>query len=102
MNVSDETYIKALNFTNEVPSPSSSSSSILPIITTITYGDSSPSVQARLNLSVTADGTKSFYPHENNQYSLGLVSRSSGTYTLAPITGVLTSSLEAEVLSCTS
>ena len=72
---SDETYIKALNFTNEVPSPSSSSSSILPIITTITYGDSSPSVQARLNLSVTADGTKSFYPHENNQYSLGLVSR---------------------------
>ena len=72
---SDDTYIKSLNFTNEVPSQSSSSSSIMPIITTITYGDSSPSVKARLNLRITADGTISFYPHENNQYSLGLTSR---------------------------
>ena len=72
---SDDTYIKSLNFTNEVASPSSSSSSILPIITTITYGDSSPSLQARLNLRITADGVKSLYPHENNQYSLGLTSR---------------------------
>ena len=72
---SDNTYIKSLNFTYEVESPSSSSSSIMPIITTITYGDSSPSVQARLNLRVTADGIKSLYPHENNQYSLGLTSR---------------------------
>ena len=73
---SDETYIKSLNFTNEVASPSSSSSAIMPIITTITYSDSSPSVQARLNLRVTADGIKSFYPHEDNAYSLGLSSRS--------------------------
>ena len=73
---SDNTYIKSLNFTNEVASTSSSSSSIMPIITTITYSDSSPSVQARLNLSVTADGIKSLYPHENGQYSLGLSSRS--------------------------
>ena len=72
---SGDTYIKSLNFTNEVPNPSSSSSSIMPIITTITYGDSSPSVQARLNLRITADGIKSLYPHENNQYSLGLTSR---------------------------
>lgn len=72
---SDDTFVKSLNFTNEVPSQSSSSSSILPIITTITYGDSSPSVQARLNLRITADGVKSLYPHENNQYSLGLTSR---------------------------
>lgn len=72
---SDDTYIKSLNFTNEVASPSSYSSSILPIITTITYGDSSPSLQARLNLRITADGVKSLYPHENNQYSLGLTSR---------------------------
>lgn len=72
---SDGTYIKSLNFTNEVPSQSSSSNSIMPIITTITYGDSSPSVQARLNLRVTADGIKSLYPHENNQYALGLTSR---------------------------
>lgn len=72
---SDDTYIKSLNFTNEVPSPSSSSSSIMPIITTITYGDSSPSVQARLNLRVMADGIKSLYPHENSAYSLGLNSR---------------------------
>ena len=72
---SDDTYIKSLNFTSEVASQSSSSSSILPIITTITYGDSSPSVQARLNLRVTADGIKSLYPHENNQYALGLTSR---------------------------
>lgn len=75
-NFTDDTYIKSLNFTNEVPSPSSSSSSILPIITTITYGDSSPSVQARLDLRVTADGIKSLYPHENLAYSLGLASRS--------------------------
>ena len=73
---SDDTYVKSLNFTNEVPSQSSSSSSIMPIITTITYGDSSPSVQARLNLRVTADGIKSLYPHENLAYSLGLASRS--------------------------
>ena len=73
---SDDTYIKSLNFTNEVASPSSSSSSIMPIITTITYGDSSPSVQARLNLRITADGIKSLYPHENSAYSLGLSSRS--------------------------
>ena len=72
---SGDTFIKSLNFTNEVPSPSSSNSSVMPIITTITYSDSSPSVQARLNLRVTADGIKSFYPHENNQYSLGLTSR---------------------------
>ena len=73
---SDETYIKSLNFTNEVASQSSSSSAIMPIITTITYSDGSPSVQARLNLKVTADGIKSLYPHENNAYSLGLSSRS--------------------------
>lgn len=72
---SDDTYIKSLNFTNEVPSQSGSSSSIMPMIVTITYGDSSPSVQARLNFRITADGTKSFYPNENNQYSLGLLSR---------------------------
>ena len=72
---SDDTFIKSLNFTNEVPSQSSSNSSIMPIITTITYGDSSPAVQARLNLRVTADGTKSFYPHETLAYSLGLASR---------------------------
>lgn len=73
---SDDTYFKSLNFTNEVASTSSSSSSIMPIVTTITYSDSSPSVQARLNLRVTADGVKSLYPHENNAYSLGLASRS--------------------------
>lgn len=73
---SDETYIKSLNFTNEVASQSSSSSAIMPIITTITYSDGSPSVQARLNLRVTADGIKSLYPHENNAYSLGSSSRS--------------------------
>lgn len=72
---SDDTFIKSLNFTNEVPSQSSTSSSIMPMIVTITYGDGSPSVQARLNFRITADGSKSWYPHENNQYSLGLQSR---------------------------
>lgn len=72
---SNDTYIKSLNFTSEVASPSSSSTAIMPIITTITYSDSSPSVTARLNLRVTADGVKSLYPHENNVYSLGLTSR---------------------------
>lgn len=74
-NFTDDTYIKSLNFTNEVASPSSSSSAIMPLVTTVTYADSSPSVQARLNFRVTAAGTKSLYPHENNQYALGLQSR---------------------------
>ena len=74
-NFTDDTYIKSLNFTNEVASPSSSSSAVMPIITTITYSDGSPSVQARLNFRVTADGSKSFYPHEAGLYSLGLASR---------------------------
>lgn len=72
---SDDTFIKTLNHTEEVASQSSSGGSIMALINTITYGDSSPSVQARLNFRITADGTKSFYPHENNQYSLGLISR---------------------------
>ena len=74
-NFSDDTYIKSLNFTNEVASPSSSDSAVMPIITTVTYTDQSPSQSARLNLIITADGIKSLYPHENNQYSLGLTSR---------------------------
>lgn len=72
---SDDTYIKSLNFTNEVASTSSSSSAIMPIVTTVTYTDQSPSQTARLNFRITANGEKSLYPHENNQYSLGLTSR---------------------------
>ena len=72
---SDETYIASLNFTNNVASPSSSSSSIMPIINTITYTSGDTSVTARLNFRVTADGAKSLYPHENLAYSLGLSSR---------------------------
>lgn len=72
---SDDTFIKSLNFTNEVASPSSSSTAILPIIVTVTYTDQSQSQSARLNLRITADGVKSFYPHENLAYSLGLSSR---------------------------
>lgn len=90
---SDDTFIKSLNFTSEVPSPSSSSSSILPIITTITYGDGSPSVQARLNVRVLADGSKSFYPHENNQISLGLTSRRFKDFYTYLINGLNPSSL---------
>ena len=74
-NFTDDTYIKSLNFTNNVPSPSSSSSSIMPIIITITYDDGSPAVHARFNFRVTADGSKSIYPHETGLYSLGLASR---------------------------
>ena len=73
---SDDTYIKSLNFTNEVASTSSSSSSIMPIITTVTYyTDQTASKSARINLRITAGGDKSLYPHENNQYALGLTSR---------------------------
>ena len=72
---SDDTYISALNFTNNVASPSSSSSSIMPIVNTITYTSGDNAVVARLNFRVTANGAKSLYPHENNQYSLGLTSR---------------------------
>ena len=72
---SDDTYIKSLNFTNEVASPSSSSSSIMPLATTVTYTDQTASKVARINLRITASGDKSLYPHENNQYALGLTSR---------------------------
>lgn len=72
---SNDTYITSLNFTNNVASPSSSGSSIMPIINTVTYTSGDTSVVARLNFRVTADGTKSLYPHENNQYYLGLQSR---------------------------
>ena len=74
-NFTDDTYIKSLNFTNEVASPSSSSSAILPIVTTVTYTDQTASKSARINLRITASGDKSLYPHENNQYALGLTSR---------------------------
>lgn len=74
-NFTDDTYIKSLNFTNEVASTSSSFSSIMPIITTVTYTDQTASKSARINLRITASGDKSLYPHENNQYALGLTSR---------------------------
>ena len=72
---SDDTYIKSLNFTNEVASSSSSSSAILPLVTTVTYTDQTASKVARVNLRITASGDKSLFPHENNQYALGLTSR---------------------------
>ena len=72
---SDDTYITSLNFTNNVASPSSSASSTMPIINTITYTSGDTSVVARLNFRITADGVKSLYPNENNQYLLGLQSR---------------------------
>lgn len=72
---SNDTYITSLNFTNNVASPSSSSSSVMPIINTVTYTSGDTSVVARLNFRVTANGDKSLYPHENNQYYLGLTSR---------------------------
>lgn len=72
---SDDTFVKSLNFTNEVANSSSSSVSTLPIVTTVTYTDQSASQSARVNLRITADGSKSFFPNENGSYSLGLVSR---------------------------
>ena len=47
----------------------------MPIITTVTYTDQTASKVARINLRITAGGDKSLYPHENNQYALGLTSR---------------------------
>ena len=72
---SNNTYITSLNFTSEVESQSSSSSAVFPIVTTVTYADQSPSQTARLNFRITANGDKSLYPHENNQYSFGVTSR---------------------------
>ena len=72
---SDDTYIKSLNNTGEVTSPSASSTVLLPIVATVTYIDQSPSQSATVNLRISADGSKSFYPNENGLYSLGLVSR---------------------------
>ena len=74
-NFTDYTYIKSLNFTNEVPSQSSSIDSVLPLVTTVTYTDQTESKSARINLRITANGDKSLYPHENSAYSLGLSSR---------------------------
>ena len=48
---------------------------LLPIVATVTYIDQSPSQSATVNLRISADGSKSFYPNENGLYSLGLVSR---------------------------
>lgn len=72
---SDDTFVKSLNFTKEVASPSSSNVAILPIIATITYSDQSPAQSSILNLRISADGSKTLYPNENGSYSLGLVSR---------------------------
>lgn len=72
---SNDTYIKTLNFTNEVASTSSSSGAIMPIIATVTYTDQTASNSARINLRIMANGDKSLYPHENNQYALGLTNR---------------------------
>ena len=72
---SDDTFVKSLNNTREVTSPSASSTVVLPIVATVTYTDQSPSQSATVNLRVSADGSKSFYPNENGLYSLGLVSR---------------------------
>lgn len=72
---SDATYVKSLNFTYNVPDPSSSSYSQFFITNTITYTSGDPSVTARVNFRVLANGTISIFPHENNLYSLGLQSR---------------------------
>ena len=72
---SDDTFVKSLNNTREVTSPSASSTLLLPIVATVTYTDQSPSQSATVNLRISADGSKSFYPNENGLYSLGLVSR---------------------------
>ena len=71
----DDTFVKSLNFTREVASPSSSSIAILPMVANITFTDQSPSQSATLNLRISADGSKTLYPNENGLYSLGLVSR---------------------------
>ena len=69
------TFVKSLNNTREVTSPSASSTVVLPIVATVTYTDQSPSQSATVNLRISADGSKSFYPNESGLYSLGLVSR---------------------------
>lgn len=72
---SDDTYVKNINFTREVASPSASTTSVLQLINTVTYTDQTANKVAILNFRVTADGTKALYPNENNQYALGLQSR---------------------------
>lgn len=72
---SNDTFVKSLNFTREVASPSSSNVALLPIMVNITFTDQSSPQSATLNLRVSADGSKTLYPNENGVYSLGLVSR---------------------------
>ena len=69
-------YSPAITNSNNAASPSDSSvSSIVALRSIITYTSGDPDVAARLNLRLTGTGEKSFYPHENNQYSFGLASR---------------------------
>ena len=69
-------YSPAIVNRNNAASPSDSSvSSIVALRSIITYTSGDPDVAARLNLRLTGTGEKSFYPHENNQYSFGLASR---------------------------
>ena len=51
-------------------------SSILSLYSILTFLNGDPSITARLNFRILgSDGSKSLYPHETNQYVLGLTSR---------------------------
>ena len=82
----DETAGGNKTFSNNITAPgvkyvssaetSGQGSSILSLYSTLTFLNGDPSIVARLNFRVLgADGSKSLYPHETDQYVLGLTSR---------------------------
>ena len=69
-------YSLAVINSNNAASPSDSSvSSIIALRNIMTYTSGDPDVVARINFRLMGNGDKSIYPHESNQYSLGLASR---------------------------
>jgi hypothetical protein len=69
-------YSPAIINSQNAASPSDSSvSSIVALRSIMTYSSGDPAAAARLNFRLLGTGEKSFYPHETNQYSFGLLSR---------------------------
>ena len=70
----DNTFFNSVRATSSAAT-GGQGSTILPLFSILTFANGDPSVIARLNFrALGTDGSKSLYPHENNQYTLGLTS----------------------------
>lgn len=71
----DNTFFNSVRATSSAET-GGQGSTILPLFSILTFANGDPSVIARLNFrALGSDGSKSLYPHENNQCSLGVTSR---------------------------